>query len=68
MYIDQANVYTLTVYYITCRLLVNETDTDRFIESDLPNIHNTIKNVVVNGNRVSLQTLNNQLKNNYNNY
>lgn len=68
MYIDQTNVYTLTVYYITCQLLVNETDTDRFIKTDLPNIHNTIKNVVVNGNRVSLQTPNNQLKNNYNNY
>ncbi|CAC5371816.1 unnamed protein product [Mytilus coruscus] len=62
MYIDQTHVYTLSVYYTTCRLLVNGEDTDRFMKTDLPNIHNTIKSVVLNGNRVSLQTLNNQLE------
>ncbi|CAG2225564.1 SULT1 [Mytilus edulis] len=32
------------------------------MKTDLPNIHNAIKNVVLNGNRVSLQTLNYQLE------
>lgn len=62
MYIDQTHVYTLAVYYTICRVLVNGKDTDRFMKTDLPNIHNAIKNVVLNGNRVSLQTLNYQLE------
>ncbi|CAG2208929.1 unnamed protein product [Mytilus edulis] len=54
--------YTLSVYYTSCSLLVNGRDTIRFFTIDLPEIHKTINQVILNGTKVDLQSLNKHLE------
>ena len=62
VYAGNKHLYTLTTYYTNCSLLVNGKDTSRFINTDLPAIHETIKQVILNGHKVNLQYLNQLLE------
>lgn len=60
--INNKHRYTLSLYYTTCRLLVNGKYISQFITEDFPNIHNTIQHVVLNGNKIDIKSLNEQLE------
>ena len=60
--VDKSHCYTLSIFYTTCSLLVNGKYTDRFLNTDLPTIHEIIKKVLLNGNKVDLQTCNQVLQ------
>ena len=56
------HVYTLNVYHTRCSFLVNGKQIEKFLNDDLPKIHDLIKTVVLNGKVVNLKPLNQALE------
>ncbi|CAC5411220.1 unnamed protein product [Mytilus coruscus] len=54
--------YTITLYYTNCKFLVNGRVVHIFTKEDIPEIHKIIKEVVLNGNKVNLKSLNEKLE------
>ena len=62
MNVDSLHVYTLNAYHTRCSFLVNGKQVDKFMNDDLPKIHDLIRTVVLNGKGVNLKSLNQALE------
>lgn len=59
---SEIHVYTLCVYYTRCSFLVNGKKVEKFMDDDLPAIHDMLKEVVLDGKPVDLKALNKALE------
>lgn len=61
VYSCNTHLYTLSLFYTSCRLLVNGKNIHQFIDTDTPRIHEVIQSVTLNGNRINLKSMNETL-------